>query len=110
VDKETYQVRYGVRLDAQLNITGPFDCIGQDKRLTVGGWEEFVAVREDGEYREGLWSLYYNRDDDGLRGNLGDGKVVLEIVLNRKENKIPGRLGKKESGIVKNLEICYTTD
>lgn len=95
MDKETYEIKYGVRLDAQLNITGSFDCTRQDRRLTVEGWERFVAVREDGEYREGLWSLYYDRDDDGLRGKLGDGKVVLEIVLNRRENKIPRPAGEE---------------
>ena len=33
VDKDTYQLRYGVRVDAEPNITEPFDCTRQDRRL-----------------------------------------------------------------------------
>jgi len=89
VDRDTYEVKYGVRVDAQPNITGPFDCTRQDRRLTFESWEGFVAVREEGEDENGLWSLYYDRDDDGLRGKLGLGVVVLEIELCRKEKKTP---------------------
>ncbi|RFU24718.1 hypothetical protein B7463_g11620, partial [Scytalidium lignicola] len=47
-DRETYEVKYGVRNDAQPNVTGPFDCTRQDHRLTLEGWEGFVAVEEEG--------------------------------------------------------------
>jgi hypothetical protein len=89
VDKNTYEVKYGVRVDAQPNITGPFDCTRQDRRLILEGWEGFVAVREGGESDEAVWSLYYDRDDDGLRRKLGPGVVVLEVELCRKEKKMP---------------------
>lgn len=39
IDKVTYEVKYGVRADAQLNLAGPFDCTRQDRRLTFDGWE-----------------------------------------------------------------------
>lgn len=38
VDKETHEVKYGVHVDAQPNLTGPFDCTRQDRRLTFDGW------------------------------------------------------------------------
>ncbi len=44
IDMNTYEVKYGVRADAQSNITGPFDCTRQDRRMTLEGWEGFVAV------------------------------------------------------------------
>ncbi|RDL32658.1 Uncharacterized protein BP5553_09114 [Venustampulla echinocandica] len=87
VDKDTYEVKYGVRVDAQPNITGPFSCTRQDRRMTLEGWEGFVAVKNmEGD---GLWSLYFDRDDDGLREKLGLGKVVLEVELSRWEVRMP---------------------
>lgn len=83
VDKDTYEVKYGVRLDAQDNITGPFDCTRQDRRMTLEGWEGFAVVEEE----NGLWALYFDRDDDGLRSKLGQGKKVLEVELLRREKR-----------------------
>ncbi|KAF7920348.1 uncharacterized protein EAE98_009041 [Botrytis deweyae] len=72
VKRETYEVKYGVRLDAQPNITGPFDCTRQDRRLTLEGWEGFCAVEKEanGE-KTGIWTLYYGRDDGRLVKKLG---------------------------------------
>ena len=83
VDKETYEVKYGVRLDAQPNLTGPFDCTRQDRRLTFDGWEGWCAVEETA----GLWALYFDKDDNGLAGKVAEGTRVLEIELSRKEKR-----------------------
>lgn len=83
VDKETYEVKYGVRVDAQPNITGPFDCTRQDRRLTFDGWEGFCAV-EEAPFE---WALYFDVDDDGLRSKVAQGTRVLEVELTRKEKK-----------------------
>lgn len=83
VDKETYEVKYGLRVDAQPNITGPFDCTRQDRRMTLEGWEGFVAVEEE----PGLWALYFDRDDDGLQTRVPEGTRVLEVDLWRKEKR-----------------------
>ncbi|KAL1594575.1 hypothetical protein SLS60_010336 [Paraconiothyrium brasiliense] len=83
VDKDTYEVKYGVRLDAQPNLTGPFDCTRQDRRLTFDGWEGFCAVEEFPT----LWALYFDRDDDGLKSKVAEGTRVLEIELTRKEKR-----------------------
>jgi hypothetical protein len=83
IDKETHEVRYGVRAAAQPNLTGPFDCTRQDRRLTLEGWEGFCAV----EQARGLWGLYFDVDDDGLMGKIEPGTRVLEIELSRKEKR-----------------------
>ncbi|KAI0173462.1 hypothetical protein GGR52DRAFT_580102 [Hypoxylon sp. FL1284] len=83
VDKNTYEVKYGVRADAQEHITGPFDCTRQDRRMTLEGWEGFVAVEEF----PGIWALYFDRDDDGLVTKVPMGTRVLEIELTRREKK-----------------------
>jgi hypothetical protein len=85
VDKNTYEVKYGVRADAQENITGPFDCTKQDRRLTLENWEGFCAVEE----LPGIWSLYYDRDDNGLKSKVPMGTRVLEVELTRREKKEP---------------------
>ncbi|KAI0019194.1 hypothetical protein F4780DRAFT_771387 [Xylariomycetidae sp. FL0641] len=83
VDKDTYEVKYGVRAFAQDNITGPFDCTRQDRRMTLEGWEGFVAVEEF----PGVWALYFDRDDDGLATKVPMGTRVLEVELTRREKK-----------------------
>jgi hypothetical protein len=83
VDATTYEVKYGVRADAQPNITGPFDCTRQDRRLTFDGWEGWCAVEE----YEGYWCLYFDVDDDGLKSKVASGIRVLEIELSRKEKR-----------------------
>ncbi|EMD93555.1 hypothetical protein COCC4DRAFT_133280 [Bipolaris maydis ATCC 48331] len=83
IDKETCEVKYGVRADAQPNLTGPFDCTRQDRRLTFDGWEGWCAV----EQAPGLWELYFDLNDDGLKSKLGPGTRVLEIELSRKEKR-----------------------
>jgi hypothetical protein len=74
IDKDTYELKYGVRVDAQPNLTGPFDCMRQDRRLTFEKWEGFVAVKIEEGDNTGMWALYFDRDDDGLKGKLGEGE------------------------------------
>jgi hypothetical protein len=54
-----------------------------DKRITFEDWEGFMAVRES----QGLWALYFDREDDGLKGKILPELRVLEIVLTRRERK-----------------------
>ncbi|KAI1753248.1 hypothetical protein F4782DRAFT_529568 [Xylaria castorea] len=83
IDKNTYEVKYGLRTDAQEHLTGPFDCTRQDRRMTLDGWEGFVAVED----YPGVWALYFDRDDDGLVTKVPMGTRVLEIELTRREKK-----------------------
>jgi hypothetical protein len=83
IDRETGEAKYGVRTDAQPNLTGPFDCTRQDRRLTFDGWEGWCAVEE----AAGLWALYFDLGDDGLKSRVQPGTRVLEIELSRKEKR-----------------------
>ncbi|KAF2116334.1 hypothetical protein BDV96DRAFT_480441, partial [Lophiotrema nucula] len=83
VDKDTHEVKYGVRANAQPNITGPFDCTRQDRRLTFDGWEGWCAVEEFPT----LWALYFDKDDNGLLGKVASGTRILEVELFRKEKR-----------------------
>lgn len=88
VDRDTYKVKYGVRVDAQPNITGPFDCTRQDRRLTLEQYEGFVAVREEEGEMKGMWALYFDFDEDALKGKLGSGREVLDVELVRWEKRV----------------------
>lgn len=85
VDRDTYEVKYGLRVDAQDHLTGPFDCSKQDRRLIFQGWEGFAAVEET----PGVWALYFDADDDGLRAKVPSGMRILEVELVRREKKMP---------------------
>ncbi|KAF7562835.1 hypothetical protein G7046_g1287 [Stylonectria norvegica] len=98
VDKDTYEVKYGVRADAQGNITGPFDCSPQDRRMTLETWEGFAVVEE----HPGVWALYFDKDDDGLRSKIPRGTRVLDVELTRREKK-----GRKPEP---DLEVPQTLD
>lgn len=84
VDRQTYEVKFGTRPWAEPNFKGPFDCTRQDRRLTLGGWEGFVAVRE-GQF----WALYFDLDGDRLRSRVAEGTPVLEVELQRVEMRTP---------------------
>jgi hypothetical protein len=81
VDQQTFEVKYGIRADAQPHLHGPWDCTRQDRRLTFEGWEGFCAVEDS----LGAWAVYFDRDDNGLRGKVPAGTPVLEIELRRVE-------------------------
>jgi len=86
VDAETYEVKYGIRAQSDTGRAGPFDCTKIDRRLTFEGWEGFIAVEE--EEGSGLWALYFDVSDDGLRGHGRVGsqdKRMLEVEISRKE-------------------------
>lgn len=80
VDRDTHEMRFGTRPYAEHNPNGPFDCTRQDRRLTFGGWEGWLAVQE-GDF----WALYFDRDGDRLASKLEAGITVLEIELWRRE-------------------------
>ncbi|KAF1956719.1 hypothetical protein CC80DRAFT_445364 [Byssothecium circinans] len=84
VDATTYQLRYGVRKDAEGNFTGPFDCTSVGRRVTFQGWEGWCAVEE----RPGVWGVYFDINDDALRGRVEMGKRILELEVERREERV----------------------
>lgn len=91
VDQDTYEIKYGTRLASEDHLVGPWDCTKVDKRLTLEGWEGFMAV----EVEDKLWAIYFDQDDDGLKTKVS-GKRILEIELSRKEMR--SRKGEEEEG------------
>ena len=86
VDRETHEVKYGVRDESDPNRVGPWDCTQVDRRMTFEGWEGFIAVEE--EDSSGLWALYFDCSDDGLRSGNRPGTKdlrMLEVEVWRKE-------------------------
>ncbi len=106
VDRDTQEVKYGVRVDAQPNITGPFDCTRQDRRLTLDGWEGWCAVEE----RPDLWALYFDVGDDGLKSKIAPGTRVLEIELWRKEKRFQKEIVERQQDQTTQRAVDATED
>ncbi|KAF2256131.1 hypothetical protein BU26DRAFT_512994 [Trematosphaeria pertusa] len=83
VDRDTHEVKYGDRAESEPHIIGPWDVTKMDKRVTLEGWEGFMAVR----YGPREWALYFDRDDDGLKGIIDPEMWTMEIELVRRERK-----------------------
>lgn len=80
MDALTYEMKFGTRQWAEGNLTGPFDCTRQDRRMTLAGFEGFVAVKEGN-----FWSLYFDWDGDRLKSKVPPGTPVVDVDLLRKE-------------------------
>lgn len=92
VHKDTMEVRYGNRSDSREHYVGPWDWteVEDDEELEPGeepnkgvtfeGWEGFTAV-EDPESKE--WQVYFDKNDDGLKGYVGRERRKLQISLER---------------------------
>ncbi|KAM0816835.1 hypothetical protein AB5N19_02637 [Seiridium cardinale] len=83
VDRSSYEVKFGTRAWAEPNYSGPYDCTRQDRRLTFGGWEGFVAVKE-GDF----WALYFDLEQDKLKSKLPIATPILEVELLRVEMRV----------------------
>ncbi|RDW72947.1 hypothetical protein BP6252_06854 [Coleophoma cylindrospora] len=81
VDKDTYEVKYGLKADAEPHLCGPWTVSPIDRRLTFDGWEGFTVVEE----YEDEWALYYDVDDDGLEEKVPADVPIMEIELTRRE-------------------------
>ncbi|KAL8903089.1 MAG: hypothetical protein Q9207_004168 [Kuettlingeria erythrocarpa] len=82
VDKDTYEVKYGNKVESEGQLVGPWNCTKVDRRITFDGWEGFLCVNEAPD----TWALYFDLQDDGLKGKIS-GKRMLEVELSRKEMK-----------------------
>lgn len=82
IDKDDYQMRYGVRADSAPNLTGPmalsYNEQEEEHRLTFNNWEGFVAVEEP----DGSWGVYFDKEDNAL-GEQRQGRLVVELELIR---------------------------
>lgn len=97
VDADTHECRWGGRQDSEGHVCGPFDWSRDEQRITLQGWEGWLAVRRPGdEQREQeedrglgivaadeqpIWRLYFDEHDDGA--DLPQDAQALEICLQR---------------------------
>lgn len=77
-------MKFGGRDSAEPNFKAPFDCTRQDRRLTLGGWEGFLAV-EEGNF----WALYFDVENNRLQSKIPEGTPMLEVELQRIEMRVP---------------------
>lgn len=88
VDKNTFELKYSNRSGSIMHHVGDWDWTDEfkDSSMTLGGWEGFLAVEEDG-YRDELgkprWALYYDWNDDGLKARKR-GRRTMEVSLKRR--------------------------
>ncbi|KAJ5992201.1 hypothetical protein N7451_007925 [Penicillium sp. IBT 35674x] len=90
LDSQTHEMRWGGRQESEGNVCGPFDWTQDEERVTLQGWEGWLAVRvldektakelgaEDGQ---ALWKLCFDENDDGA--DLAPGTEALEVTLKR---------------------------
>lgn len=131
VDKDTLELKYASRTGSIAHHVGSFDWTNEtnDKQSSqrdrsakrreherverVGGdcvtfddWEGFVAVEES----EGMWALYFDLEDDGLRAQRKKGRKVVEVSLGRRviseqETNKWGLAGEGNIGFKKTREV-----
>ncbi|KXS17468.1 hypothetical protein M427DRAFT_110245 [Gonapodya prolifera JEL478] len=81
VDGATLEVKYGNKtqtLSDAENIITPWDWTDDESRVTLEGWEGFVAL----EKTPGSWVLCYDKDEDHL-STRREGRAVMECFLMR---------------------------
>lgn len=82
-NSKIFQICHGLRTEAEKGITGPWGarvCSDGEIRFLMENWEGFVAVETD---EPGLWSLCFDRFDDGLKERLDEGQRTVEVELIR---------------------------
>jgi|SRR5690242_15576509 len=82
-DSKIFQISHGLRTEAEQGLTGPWGarvCSDGEIRFLMENWEGFIAVESE---EPGLWSLCYDRYDDGLKGRLGEHQRTVELELIR---------------------------
>lgn len=78
-----FQINHGLRAEAEEGLTGPWGarvCSDGEIRFLMENWEGFIAVESE---ESGLWSLCFDRYDDGLEGRLAQGQRTVELELIR---------------------------
>lgn len=82
IDKETLEAKYASRSGSIAHHVGSYDWTseeGDDSCITFDEWEGFLAVEE----AEGEWALYFDVEDDGLKG-VRRGRRAVEVSLVRR--------------------------
>jgi hypothetical protein len=86
-DTGSSQIRHGLRVEAERGLPGPWGarvCSNGEIRFLMENWEGFIGVETE---EPGLWSLCFDRYDDGLRGKVKGDVRTVELELIREEMK-----------------------
>ncbi|KAG9656254.1 hypothetical protein KCU61_g6157, partial [Aureobasidium melanogenum] len=88
VDNDTFELKYSNRTGSIAHKVGPWDWTDEfvDSSITLDDFEGFLAVEEDmyrNEQGHPRWALYYDWNDDGLKGRKR-GRRTMEISLKRR--------------------------
>ncbi|THW17973.1 hypothetical protein D6D23_07872 [Aureobasidium pullulans] len=104
VDNETFELKYSNRSGSITQKVGPWDWTDEfiDSSITLNEWEGFLAVEEEmyrNEQGHPRWALYYDWNDDGLKGRK-KGRRTMEISLKRRlvENQEKNQWGVGREG------------
>jgi hypothetical protein len=84
LNTENLHISHGLRAEAEKGLTGGWGarvCSDGDKRVLFEGWEGFIAVEKE----QSLWSLCFDRHDDGLKGRVDEGQRTIEVELIREQ-------------------------
>lgn len=79
VDKNTMEVKYGNRTQSIEHIVGHWNWTQDETGVILAEKELWAAVEEE----DGVWALYYDKNDNGLAGFVDSGKSVVEISIDR---------------------------
>ena len=108
VDKDTLEVKYSSRSGSIAHHVGSFDWTSEDSNdscITLDDFEGFIAMEED----DGQWALYFDMNDDGLKG-IKKGRRTVEVSLVRRvisdqETNKWGLAGEGNIGFKKTREV-----
>jgi len=90
LDRRTFRLSHGLRVEAEKHgFTGPWGarvCANGEGeiRFLMYKWEGFIAVETE---EPGMWGLYFDRYDDGLKGRVTEGRRTVEVEVLREEMK-----------------------
>ncbi|KAH7093455.1 hypothetical protein FB567DRAFT_557365 [Paraphoma chrysanthemicola] len=87
LDTGSAEIRHGLRVEAEKGLTGPWGArvvSNGEIRFLMENWEGFIAVETD---EPGLWSLCFDRYDDGLKGKIKESQRTVEVELIREDMK-----------------------
>ena len=108
IDKDTLEVKYAGRSGSIEHHVGSFDWTSEDSEdscITFDDWEGFLAVEEE----PGQWALYFDLNDDGLKG-VKKGRKAVEVslvrrVISEQETNKWGLAGEGNIGFKKTREV-----
>ena len=104
VDNNTFELKYANRTGSITHKVGPYDWTDEfkDSSITLDDFEGFLAVEEEmyrNEQGHPRWALYYDMNDDGLKGRK-KGRRTMEVSLKRRlvENQEKNQWGVGREG------------